>query len=64
MPGIAVQPAAAPSPAAEPEAGGTSNPNWPALSPEQFGIVLNKPPQQPDLPPRSGRDGGLAVPEA
>ena len=41
---------------------------WPALSPEQFGIVVQKPApqpaQQPNLPPRTGRDGGLAVPEA
>jgi uncharacterized membrane protein len=37
---------------------------WPGLSPDQFGIVVQKPAQATDLSPRTGRDGGLAVPEA
>ena len=37
---------------------------WPGLSPEQFGIVVQNPAQRPDPPPRGGRDSGLAVPEA
>jgi uncharacterized membrane protein len=41
------------------EAGG-----HPGLSPEEFGIAVQKPAQQQGLPPRTGRDGGLAVPEA
>jgi uncharacterized membrane protein len=63
-PGVPGPPATTPSPAAEPEAVAVTGPDWPALSPEQFGIVLQKPAQQPDLPPRGGRDSGLAVPEA
>ena len=37
---------------------------WTGLSPDQFGIVVQRPTQQPQLPPRTGRDGGLAMPEA
>jgi uncharacterized membrane protein len=45
---------------AGPKAGG----GWQGLSPDQFGIVVQKPTQQPGSSPRTGRDGGLAVPEA
>jgi uncharacterized membrane protein len=45
-------------------AGSKAGVDWPGLSPDQFGIVVDKPTQQPGPSARSGRDSGLAMPEA
>jgi hypothetical protein len=55
---------ASPGPPGFDVSGSKSGGDWPGLSPDQFGIVVEKPAQQPGSSPRTGRDGGLAVPEA